>query len=38
MDVLFCECFRQGESSIAQTLVVLGNEELVELAGLNPLQ
>lgn len=38
MDVLFCECFHQDESSIAQTLVVLGSEELLELASLDPLQ
>lgn len=38
MDVPFCECFHQGESDIAQTLVALGSEELVELASLDPLQ
>ena len=33
MDVLFCEYFHQGASSITQTLVVVGSEEQVELAS-----
>lgn len=35
LDVLWSECFYEAN---AQTSVALGSEELVELAGLDPLQ
>lgn len=36
MEVQLCECLHQG--SIAQSSVALGNEDLVEVSSLDPLQ